>query len=173
MARTGSGQRSAPISGLLVTTPWPPLLVLAATGGYIYFSDFKPRRNRILAGGLHAAAQMATAIASTVLLARYARGAECNALLILYTAVIGGILASTVMGAYLLICLNCFGRHWNEAFSSLRIAGYKNFLRLKIAADGELMVFPIGLTDVPRDDIDPPRNPELHPHLIEGPLHIS
>jgi len=37
--------------GLLVVTPWPPLLALAATGGYIYFADFQPWGKRILAGG--------------------------------------------------------------------------------------------------------------------------
>jgi hypothetical protein len=78
------------------------------------------------------------------------------------------------MGLYLLICLNGSGRHWNEAFSSLRIAHYKNFLRLRIGTDGTLTVFPIGLTRVPSDDTtEQPLNPRLDPHLIETEIRIT
>jgi len=90
-----------------------------------------------------------------VLHARYAPGAGYSPLLILHAAAIGGSLATTVMGGYLLFCLNRFGRHWNEAFPPLRVQNFKNFVRLRIAADGELTVFPIGLADVPRDDFRP------------------
>jgi hypothetical protein len=77
------------------------------------------------------------------------------------------------MGLYLLVSLNGFGKHWNEAFSSMRIKSYKNFLRLRIAPDGSLTIYPIGLKDVPRDRFDPPRNPPLSPRLIEPPIRID
>jgi hypothetical protein len=93
--------------------------------------------------------------------------------MIICVGLLGGFLDATVMGVYLLICLNRLGKHWDRAFSSLRIESYKNFLRMRIGADGGLTVYPIGLTAVPRDDTtDPPANPPLKPHLIEGPIHI-
>ncbi len=65
--------------------------------------------------------------------------------------VVGGwLLGSIIMGLYLLISLNGFGRHTNEAFSSLKIQDWKNFLRLKIDADGSLTIFTVGLRRVPR-----------------------
>ena len=46
----------------------------------------------------------------------------------------GGWLAGSFLtGLYLLVSLNVFGRHSEEAFSALRIQDYKNFLRLHIA----------------------------------------
>ena len=53
-------------------------------------------------------------------------------LLLVLVGIGGGLIISTVMGLYLLACLTIAGRHWNEAFSALRIRNYKNFLRLKI-----------------------------------------
>jgi hypothetical protein len=159
---------------LVVVTPWPLALVAAATAGYYYFADFQPWWRRLLVGVLHTAAQTGVVVAATILLARYAPGAGSSWLLILYVGVCGGILASMVMGSYLLLSLNAFGKHSNEAFSSLRIEGYKNFLRMRIAPDGTLTLFPIGLTEVPRDDsTDPPRNPPLHPHMIETPIRVA
>jgi hypothetical protein len=55
-----------------------------------------------------------------------------------------------IMGVYLLISLNVFGRHYNEAFSSLAVQDWKNFLRLKIDAEGKLTIYPIGIKRVPR-----------------------
>lgn len=84
------------------------------------------------------------------------------------------------MGLYLLISLNVFGRHANEAFSALSIPHFKNFLRLRIAPDGTLTIFPIGLRKVPGKWKDNPdrTGPELvsddssatPPQLIEDPI---
>jgi hypothetical protein len=64
---------------------------------------------------------------------------------------IGGyVLGSFIMGLYLLISLNVFGRHSNEAFSSLAIQDWKNFLRLHIDKNGDLTIYPIGIRRVPR-----------------------
>ena len=156
----------------LLTSPWPLILLGVALLGYYGFADLKGWR-RWLAGGLHALAQGAVAVLATVAVAFWFRHYEVA--LIVLSALIGGILAATVMGLYLLICLRWFGKHWNEAFSSLRIEDYKCFLRMHIDDHGKLTVYPIGLEKVPRDDRDDrkdwPRNPELSPHLIE--THIE
>jgi hypothetical protein len=38
--------------------------------------------------------------------------------------------------------------HHNEAFSAIKIEGYKNFLRLSINKDGDLTIFPIGVEKI-------------------------
>lgn len=58
--------------------------------------------------------------------------------------------AGAVFGSYLYVALNVFSAHYNEAFSSLRIASYKHFLRLHVRADGQLEVFVLGVDKMPR-----------------------
>ena len=60
------------------------------------------------------------------------------------------IVGSVVMGLYLLVSLNVFGRHSEEAFSAMRIQDFKNFLRLHVAADGTLTIHPVRIDRVPR-----------------------
>ena len=42
------------------------------------------------------------------------------------------------MGLYLLVSVNVFGRHSEEAFSGLRIEDYKHFLRMHVGRTGAL-----------------------------------
>src|SRR5439155_3306588 len=49
---------------------------------------------------------------------------------------LGWITGSFIMGLYLLISLNRWERHSNEAFSSLAIPDWKSFLRLHIDQNG-------------------------------------
>ncbi len=93
----------------------------------------------------------------------------------------GWVVGSFIMGIYLLISLNWFSRHSNEAFSSLAIEDYKSFLRMRITPDGELTIFPIGISKVAREwrgcgenkkgskivPADPRHTPS---HLIEEPF---
>jgi hypothetical protein len=60
------------------------------------------------------------------------------------------VLGSAIVGFYLLISLNVFGRHSEEAFSALRIQDYKHFLRLHLARDGTMTIYPIAIPRVPR-----------------------
>ena len=60
------------------------------------------------------------------------------------------IVGSVLMGLYLLVSLNVFGRHSQQAFSALRIEDFKHFLRLHIGADGALTIYPIRIDRVPR-----------------------
>jgi hypothetical protein len=68
----------------------------------------------------------------------------------------------------------------------MRMAGYKNFLRMKVEPN-KLTIFPVGLKEVPRRSqwrhatVDEIANGELagfvpkkplKPHLIEGPIVI-
>lgn len=96
----------------------------------------------------------------------------------------GWIIGSVIMGVYLFISLNIFGRHSNEAFSSLAIADYKNFIRLKIDQNGDLTIYPIGVRRVARKwkeekgksgeaRIVPDDEKATLPELIEEPITIK
>jgi len=98
---------------------------------------------------------------------------------------IGGyVIGSIIMGLYLLVSLNVFGRHSNEAFSSLKIPDWKNFLKLRIDANDDLTIFPIGIRRVARHWQERPAGatgPELvpddpkapPPELIEPPIPLQ
>ncbi|MBI3698074.1 MAG: hypothetical protein HY238_24960, partial [Acidobacteria bacterium] len=94
----------------------------------------------------------------------------------------GWIAGPIIMGIYLLVSLNVFRRHTNEAFSSLAIPDYKNFLRLRIDAGGNLTIFPVGLRRVPRrwkeatggvSQLEPDDPQATPPRLIEAPVVIK
>jgi hypothetical protein len=94
-------------------------------------------------------------------------GVENDFWLIVGAGIAVAIVAPTIMGLYLLLMLNGFGKHWNEAYSSLRIADFKGFLRLKIAKNGDLTVYPVVIESVPRTD-----DGELKPRFAEAPINI-
>ncbi len=93
------------------------------------------------------------------------------------------IVSSVIMGLYLFVSLNIFGRHSNEAFSSLANQDFKNFLRLKIDASG-LTIYPLGIRRVPRkwrkampgdntiSAVVSDDGSATNPHLIQSPIHI-
>ena len=72
------------------------------------------------------------------------------------TFCLGGLAGALVLGLYLLVSLQWFGRHSNEAFSSLRIQDYKQWLRLCIDREGRLAIYAIGIDRVSRSwDLQP------------------
>ena len=70
--------------------------------------------------------------------------------LMLLAAIASSIVSSTLVGLYLWSVLAWFGIHWGH-FSSLKVQGYKSFLRFRIDCQGKLHVHPIGLPTVPND----------------------
>ncbi|MGH8285330.1 MAG: metallophosphoesterase, partial [Steroidobacteraceae bacterium] len=66
------------------------------------------------------------------------------------TLIAGGFVGSVIMGLYLLLSVQVFGRHSEQAFSSLRIQDYKSWLRLRIDSQGVLAIFAIAIDRVPR-----------------------
>lgn len=66
----------------------------------------------------------------------------------LYFWVFSTPVVSLVFGSYLYICINWLHLHFDEAFSSLRIANYKSFTRFHIKEDGDLEVFTLAVDKV-------------------------
>ncbi|GMI96751.1 hypothetical protein like AT4G11800 [Hibiscus trionum] len=74
----------------------------------------------------------------------------------LYFWVFSTPVVSLVFGSYLYICINWLHIHFDEAFSSLRIANYKSFTRFHINSDGDLEVFTLAIDKVPKEwKLDP------------------
>lgn len=88
---------------------------------------------------------------------------------------IGGFLSGVLVGVYLMFSSLVLKMHDNEAFSSLKIEGFKNFLRFHIK-DDKLTIYPIGLVNAPvwyrKEDTFLSRRP-LKPSLIEQPIVID
>ena len=85
---------------------------------------------------------------------------------------VGFLVGSTLFGLNMLVTCLCLRMNRNDAFSSLRIGSYNNFLRLRLTEDG-FDVFAIGLEEVPgRDDwIANPMHKPGHPD--PGPARVS
>jgi len=161
--------------------------------GLIGFAD--ARRGtwwRRVAGGLHGAAHLVAALlltwAASALAGPLVGGTDTlrqdvASGLMLFTG--GFLLGPTLMGVYLLVSLNVFGCHPNEAFSSLAIPDWKNFLRLKIDREGRLTLYPVGIRRVPRAwkpgnavrepewVADPKDARATPPELIEPPIVVG
>ena len=95
----------------------------------------------------------------------------------------GALVGGTIFGTYLLLSNLTMNMHWNDAYASLRIQGYKNFLRFHINRNKELEVYPIGVKSVPTKwkvtPASPPAWPSIEPepeikrHLLEKDLTLS
>jgi hypothetical protein len=134
------------------------LWVLSVIAGLVFFTDTHSRLYRVLGGVTHAVAHLFAALALAwlanifaveVLGLPYASSTQLlvtGGLTFLAGAPVGGF----IIGLYLLISVLVFGRHANEAFSSLRIQDYKQFLRMRIGTDGTLTLWCFGIDRVPR-----------------------
>jgi hypothetical protein len=164
---------------------WAVALFLA----FWLFTDTHSPRYRLVAGTVHGLAHLFAvfligwgATRSTVALG-FPFGEIFQLLLSgAFILIVGGFIGSFIMGIYLLVSINVFGHHSNEAFSSLAIEDWKNFVRMKIDPQGNLTLYPVGIRRVPRKwkARDGGVGPEMvsadpeatGPELIETPVLI-
>lgn len=125
-------------------------------------------------GVLHGVAHIASAVGlhyGLLALSRSLWGGEMGGWLpttlrVLAFVLLGALWGAHLFGAYLFVGLQGFGAHRNDAFSALRIEGFKNLLRMRITPDGTLEIHPIGLRAVHDHPCD------AAPTLIEPPIRI-
>ena len=168
--------------------PGLALWIVALVGSILAFTDTHSRTYRVIGGLAHCAAHL-TAMFYVGWGARLFADQFLPADNILRSLTTGSAIffggwaaGSIVMGLYLLISLNVFGRHSEEAFSGLRIEDYKHFLRMHIDRTGALSIWPIKIERVPRrwrdraaGDTTPSRvvpDEPLQPALIEPPIVV-
>lgn len=162
---------------LLGAAPWPSLAAILLFLALVAFADASTSARRWAKAGVHLAAHaiVFTAVATIglELTADWWRGRwdSVGAIgSVVAVASVAAVVSATVFGLYLLINLQLWQRHANEAFSALRIKDYKSFLRLRIDEGGTLTLFPIGLASVMDGNA---ATADLQPHLIEPPVTIA
>lgn len=141
-----------------VRDPFCGLWLIFVVGGLMFFTDTHSRVYRVLGGGLHAVAHLFAALLLAWLAMRFTvavlhlnYGQPLQMLVAGGLTFIGGaFVGSFLIGVYLLVSVGVFGRHYQEAFSSLRIQDFKSWLRLRITASGVLEAWAIGIDRVPR-----------------------
>ncbi len=156
IAELGSAFKAAATAA--IRDPFNGLWLILFVSAFVFFTDTHVRWYRVTGGIAHALAHLGAAFGlgwfSIVLSTRWL-GLEFGAVpqMLLSGAITfvgGGIVGSIVLGAYLFISLRVFGRHANEAFSSLRVQDYKHWLRLRIDPQGTLTIHAIAIDRVPR-----------------------
>jgi hypothetical protein len=141
-----------------IRDPLNGMWLVTVIGAFIFFTDTHIRSWRILGGASHAVLHLAAAfMVGWVALLLTVKGFDLgygtiSQLLLsgLITFTLGGPVGAFILGVYLFVSIRVFRRHGNEAFSSLRIADYKHWLRLRIDASGALTIYAIALDRVPR-----------------------
>ncbi len=175
----------------VLQTPVAALWAALILGGFLMFTDTHSKWYRVVAGLTHGVVHLACIflIGWGSYFLTVDNGMKAleptqffSSAVIIFSG--GWIVGSMIFGVYLFVSLNIFGRHSNEAFSSLAIADYKNFLRMKIDKTG-LTIYPIGIRRVPRNwraataadhtvsalvPDDPKATP---PFLIEKPIYLK
>jgi hypothetical protein len=164
-----------------VRDPFDGLWLLAFIAAFVFFTDTHSKGYRLAGGITHALAHLLAAFA----IGWMALGFTTRTLGMVYgtvpqlltsgaiTFAIGGFTGAMIMGCYLLLSLQLFGRHADTAFSSLRIQDYKQWVRLRIDGLGNLTIYAIGIDRVPRrwkkgTTCDVPDDPHaIPPRLIE------
>jgi hypothetical protein len=165
-----------------VRDPFDGLWLIAVIGGFVFFTDTHVKWYRVLAGVTHALAHLSAAFVvgwSVLMLTTGVLGLEYGGFRQLMLAgaltfVAGGFVGSLIMGIYLLLSVQIFGRHSEQAFSSLRTQDFKNWVRLRVDEKGDLTIFGIGIERVTKKwkksaagrwESDDPR--ATAPHVIE------
>ena len=181
----------AQVVNAFVRSPVAAFWALLLFFGFWLFTDTHSRTYRFVGGTAHALAHMAAVFflgwGATVLTVKgFGLAFASTTQLLTAGALIfagGWVAGSVIVGVYLLVSLNAFGRHHNEAFSSLKVEDWKHFLRLRIDARGDLTIFPIGIERVARkwraaanpasrSRIEPDDPRATAPVLIEPPIHV-
>ena len=187
------------ILSMLTSTP-TLFLVLATIIGFVFFTDTHSTIYRIIMGGLHGIAHVLAAFFTALIAVSFAAKVSSAGWIwkilwpggyqffldtrIIFASILillgGFVFGSLIMGVYLLLSLNFFGRHGNEAFSSIGVEDWKHFLRLHINEHGDLTIYPVGIRRVPRkwkprqgskgSELQPDDSNATEPELIEPPI---
>ena len=167
------------------------LLVLALL--YKFLAGARKPGTRAVEAGLHWAVHMLAMSVLTQVMLRLGVGenfvSDTITRIVINSAVMiaaSGLLAGLIIAVYLFFGCRVFKTHADNGFSSIRVVGYKNFLRMRITDDA-LTIYPIGLVRAPnRAGWREPTAQErqkgviagyvprraLKPRLIEGPIVI-
>ena len=168
-----------------------PLAVLFSAGltrGLVGFTKAESAKVKWGLGLAHAGAQLGAVVASAGTAAKVCRrlrlsGAGFSGGFVVLVGVGGGLLGCGVMAGYLYVA-DFFKLNANELFSAQRIRDWKNFVRLHIAEDGTLTIYPVGIRTTPKkwrlahdpkgdSPLFEPAKGSVEPRLIEPPIVVA
>ncbi len=176
---------------LITNTPTSVLLCLIIVGGFFAFCGARSQLARFVIGAGHGVAHVLLNLGlmwlfagvNPSLLASPPTSWHHTALFVVEMLIFGGTLGGVLMALYLVLFSFVGGFHLNEAYSSQRIADYKNFLRIHLDRDGKLTIYPVGVRKIGRwkprqnpPDGEPwfePDGPAPQPELLEDPIVVS
>lgn len=157
---------TATLSNFIATIPKSPefaALVIGMHAALLLFNGKGPWIVRHALALLHSMAHflaMAVGFCFAALMCPYlsveGSGALANFIVFFLLVFISGtVVGGLIFGFFLTLTLNVFGLQYNNAFSSLRIADYKNFVRLHIGPSGMLTIYPFKIERVGKARTDP------------------
>ena len=158
-------------------------LILVGMAG---FTKAKSRAVKWGLGGAHTLLHLAAVVTVARLAEVPLSGLDGGWFLLLYLALVaglGGLAGSMVMALYLYVA-DRFRCNTNELFAAQRIEDKKCFVRLHLADDGVVTVYPVKVATVPKEwqlmptgqPGDPwfaPVGEPLRPQLIEPPIRVE
>ena len=173
----------------LARTPLALVITAALAFGMAGFTKAHSRPLKWGVGLVHLAAHLAAAATITWLVSRLLDGLDGPLFvvgLVLGLFVAGAVVGSLIFALYLAL-VDRLKLNTNELFAAQRIEDHKNFLRLHIGADGDLVVHPVAVDRVDRDwRLRTPSDrggdgggwfaatkPGSGPRLIEQPIRIG
>jgi len=180
-----SNQSVGDLVDVLAHSPIAVAAAVVVVLGLVSFTQEPSPLRRWVIGGIHGLIQLVMIVLTIRLATGLMSGVDGIGYWVGYFAILavpGGLVGSLVMALYLVVA-----DHWscnsNELFAAQRIQDYKNFLRLHLAEDGTLTIYPVGIEKISRqwrlvpqgEPSDPwlaPVNPQ-EPFLIEPPFQLD
>lgn len=169
----------------------PPVLIIClfvVIGLYVFADGNSGKRNYKWIGALHGLLQLLSMFLFIWLFSWInlsVLGIESKLIyFIVYVAetlLLGGLTGSFIMGFYLWFCSLYLDTHIDESFSSFGSPHYKNFLRIHIAPNGNVAIYPIGIEksvtnwkqEVSGENMTFYSNEAARYYLIEPPIIIT
>jgi len=172
MQNAGIGETLNHVVTTIPKSPEFALVVLLTALGLTAFNENCKPTTRLLLGGLHTLLHLigliTTFVVAVALTDWFNNQFEALSFsffwFLLLMIVIGGGVGGVMIGVYLILSLNFFGANTTNAFSSLRLSCHKNFLRIKIAKNGDLTIYPLGIDEMAGE--------QSKVHAIEDPILI-
>ncbi len=187
---TGLGEVALAFSRVLIHSPTAFILSVLLVISLTWFADSNAGKSRFtwINGTLHGMIQLFIgfllmwlfAVVNLKWLALPLISVPQVSLFIGEMMLIGSLAGGIAMGIYLLFSTLVLGIQDNEAFSSIRCADYKNFLRFHLTRDA-LTMYPVKIDCVVKDwklkseDAEYPafEGSRVEAHLIEPPVVVS
>lgn len=168
--------------GRILTVPiflMVSIVLAASTFFAVGLTEGQRRSIPFLLGGLHGVAHVLFGIGGWLLWKQLPFDELTWPLPVLSAVVlylpVAGVASALLVSAYLLVAAN-FKVNVNELFAGQGIEDFKSFLRIRIAPDGTLTIYPIGLDKISKKWVAQPAGswfrPEqpLKPRLVDEPI---